>query len=269
MSKTLKEQFEARFTSAWDHPVLKPLFGFAPSIIRAALRSRNPAPKPLSGLQLEVQQTPQGYGKVAWVQTTSETGETVGKRRTRTYIISGLVGGLVLGISMGDPSMLIGGPIAGLIFAMHARMKDREERSGPNSPDAEPIIVPQYCEAWIERHGDELALNWSLRGQRSTDSFTIPLVDVKELVLGGFNEWFGNKGSAKSYHESFVIVMPLADGGVARLADHAGRQADVAELHSILSQVLIEPRTALLRRLDKELREHSRGTSASDVPDSI
>jgi hypothetical protein len=219
-------------------------------------------------MKIEVSVAEHGGPRVAWVQSTSETGETVGSRKAHFTMALGLGGGLLLGIAMGDPKMLFAGPLFGLMAALWSMGQDAKER-GPDKDDAAPILTKQYCEASIVRDGDMLLLDWSLKGKRMTDRFTIPLADAGELIVGSMNDWFAGKGDVRKFHESFVIVMPLSDGRVLRLADHAGPQSEIAELHGVLSQVLIDPRMEMLRALGAEIRQRERGARAEEIPDTF
>lgn len=219
-------------------------------------------------MKIEIFRETGGWPKVAWIQTTAETGATVGARKSLWAIVVGMACGLALGISADDPTFLFAGPVFGAIAALWLRGHDEKARGGPAPADAAPILADQYCEAKIFRQDDALFFGWSLKGKRMTDAFTLPLADVTEIVVGGMNDWFADKGGLSKFHESFVIVMPLADGRVLRLADHVGGQVDVAKLHSVLSQELIVPRKRLLRALENELRERRLGTGADDIPDS-
>ncbi len=210
-----------------------------------------------------------GWPKVAWIQTTAESGATVGSRKSLWAMVVGMVIGLSLGISADDPTLLFAGPAFGAIGALALRGHDQKERGGPSPTDAAPILADQYCEARIFRQSDALFFGWSLKGKRMTDEFTIPLAEVTELVLGGMNDWFADKSGLSRFHESHVIVMPLVDGRVLRLADHAGHQAELAQLHTVLSQELIAPRKKLLRNLETELRQRRLGAGSTDIPESF
>jgi hypothetical protein len=220
-------------------------------------------------MKIELSQTPQGYARVAWVQSTSETGETVGSMKFKWLIGTGLIGGFILGVAMGELKMLFFGPLFGVMALVASAGHDEKKRGGPPKEDAAPILVQQYCEARIERHQDQLVLAWEMKGKKLSDSFVIPLAEATELIVGGMNEWFSDRAAVIKYIETYVIVMPLPDGRVLRLADHAGRQAELAELHTVLSQALIEPRTKLLRDLQAELRARERGVEAVEIPDSF
>lgn len=220
-------------------------------------------------MRIEISETTQGLPQVAWIQSTSETGATLGAQRFRFGIGAGLIGGFLVGLHSGDLRMIFAGPLVGALAMMAAIGHAEKERGGPEKDGAAPILDEQYCEARIERDGDELVLVWSLNGRTTADQFVVGLAEVTELVLGNMNEWFGAKSSVEKMHESFVIVMPLADGRVLRLADHAGRQSEVAELHAVLSQVLIAPRKQMLRALAAELRERELGAPDTDVPASF
>lgn len=219
-------------------------------------------------MRIEISETPEGGPKVAWIQSTAESGATVGSRKTLWAMLVGIIAGLLLGISMGDPTMLFAGPVFGAFGALAWLGHEQKERGAPDPADAAPILANQYCEAEIFRTDDQLFLGWSLQGKRTQDEFTIPLAEATEIVVGSINDWFADKSWVTKFHESYVIVMPLRDGRVLRLADHAGRQAEVAELHSVLSQVLIAPRNKLLRDLETELRERDRHVGSDDIPDA-
>ena len=219
-------------------------------------------------MRIETSRDAGKWPKVAWVQTTAETGATVGARKSLWAVVVGMAGGLALGISADDPTFLFSGPVFGAIAALWLRGHDEKARGGPAPADAAPILADQYCEAKVFRRNDALFFGWSLKGKRMTDEFTIPLAEVTDPVVGGMNDWFADKSGLSKFHESYVIVMPLADGRVLRLADHVGAQAEFLKLHSVLSLELVGPRKKLLRDLEAELRERRLGTGADDIPDS-
>jgi hypothetical protein len=218
-------------------------------------------------MKIEVSRSADGFPKVAWIQETSESGDTVGSRVKKWLMVLGLAGGFLWGWQANDARLMLVGPLAGLIAVM-ALGGMVEKEKGPSPDDEEPILEKQYCEACIVRRNGVLMFSWSLKGKRMTGSFEIPLAEATELVVGGFNEWFGAK-SGRRFHESLVIIMPMRDGHVLRLADHAGHQREIAELHAVLSQNFIEPRDALLRRDEAEKRARQGAGSQSGVPDSL
>jgi hypothetical protein len=210
-----------------------------------------------------------GLPKVAWVQETPETGATKGGQ-TDKYVIIGFVAiGAVVGLFKGDFAfifMLIGAG-AGLILSIIGLAMHHKEH-GQAADYYDPILTKQYCEAALVSRGGKLMFTWSLKGRKMQDSFELPYAEVSELVVGGFNEWFGGMKGGKRYHESRVIVMPLRDGRVFRLANHAGAQADVTRLHAMLTMHFIEPRDERLRALNSAARQ-AMGSSESGVPERL
>lgn len=220
-------------------------------------------------MKIEISQTWQGLPQVAWVQSTAENGETRGSRREKMMLIGGGILGFLFGISTGDPKLVFAGPLFGMGCAMAAIGHERKEQKGDNPRDQLPILHEQYCEARLERIGDELMFVYALKGKRFHDNFTVPLADVSELVLGSFNEWFGSKDGATQFAESFVIVMAGPTGNILRIADHAGGQAEMSELHGILSALFVEPRDRMLRALKAEISRRRAQAGVGDVPEQI
>jgi hypothetical protein len=218
-------------------------------------------------MKMEVSQTA-GLPKVAWVQTTPETGRTVGGMQAQwTFIAFSVIGALIGLYNGGDIAFMVVGAIGGCCFALFA-MAEHHKQHGPGANDNDPILAKQYCEAALVKRGGELMFIWSLKGKKMKDSFELPYADVSELVVGSFNEWFGGMKGGKRYHESRVIVMPLRDGRVFRLANHAGAQADVTRLHAMLTMHFIEPRDERLRALNSTARQ-AMGSSESGVPERL
>jgi hypothetical protein len=200
-------------------------------------------------MKIEVSRSADGFPRVAWIQETSVSGDTVGGRVKKWLMLLGLIGGFLWGLEGKSIKLMLVGPLAGLIAVM-ALGGIVEKEKGPSPDDEEPILEKQYCEACIVRRNGVLMFSWSLKGKSLKDSFEIPLAEATELVVGGFNEWFGGK-SGRRYHESMVIIMPMRDGHVLRLADHAGNQREVA------------------RRDEAEKRGRPGAPSQSGVPDSL
>jgi hypothetical protein len=217
-------------------------------------------------MKIEPSMTDEGLPKVAWVQSTAETGETIGGRQEKWTIGMFVAAGVFYGWYINNALMMILGGIGGFILALYAMGEQYKER-GRDPDHNDPILVKQYCEASLVKRGGGLKFAWQLKGKRLKDSFELPYSDVCELVVGGYNEWFAGEG--KKYHDSNVIVMPLRNGAVLRLADHAGARSDMMRLHSLLTQTFVEPRDALLRREEAENRVRQGGRSQSDVPDTL
>ena len=117
--------------------------------------------------------------------------------------------------------------------------------------------------------GDGLVLAYSMKGKTVKDAFELPLAEASEFVLGDYAQWYGIKGLPITPFDSWIIVMPLPDGRIYRIADHMGAQADMTRLHSVLSLVFIQRRGEYMHQLAAEKRKASCKEGSIGVPEAL
>lgn len=221
-------------------------------------------------MKIEVTETEQGMPKVAWIQQAAESGMSKLRWRIWRGAIIGSVVGLLLSARSADIGSIVGSmAVAGFLGGCIGRGYSKEPKEDPFSDHRDPVLVDQYCEAKVDIRDEGLFFVWNLEGRKSNDRLSLPFADMGELVVGSTNEWLSNKATASKRHEQWVIMLPRPDGSMHRIATHGGAQAEMAELHGILTRYFVEQRDRAVRKFAAMQRKAQHRTQDGGVPDVL